>query len=75
MLKTLSITAVVSAAVALAGCATMDKTPPTPEQRAACEKMLNEMGEGATHSHATDKTGAVNTMGMTHSQCRAMLKK
>ena len=75
MLKTLSLISVASAAVALTGCATMDKTPPTPEQRAACEKMLNEMGEGATHSHATDKTGAVNTMGMNHSQCRAMLKK
>lgn len=58
------------ATTALAGCAT---TPPTPEQRTACEKMLSEMGEGATHSHATDKTGAVNAMGMTHAQCRRML--
>lgn len=75
MLKTLSIIATCTAALALSGCATMDNTPPTPEQRAACEKMLNEMGEGATHSHATDKTGAVNTMGLTHAKCRAMLKK
>ena len=75
MLKFLSIAAACTSALALAGCATMDETPPTPEQRAACEKMLNEMGEGATHSHATDKTGAVNTMGMTHAKCRAMLKK
>lgn len=75
MLKTFSTTAALLAAFALAGCATMDDTPPTSEQRAACEKMLSEMGEGATHSHASDKTGAVNTMGITHTQCRAMLKK
>ena len=75
MLKILSIMATCTAALTLSGCATMDTTPPTPEQRAACEKMLNEMGEGATHSHATDKTGAVNTMGLTHAKCRAMLKK
>ncbi|MBL8772391.1 MAG: hydroxylase [Phenylobacterium sp.] len=75
MLKTLGIVAATMGAMALAGCATMDDTPPTAEQKAACEKMLSEMGEGATHSHASDKTGAVNTMGMTHAQCRAMLKK
>jgi hypothetical protein len=75
MWKTLGIVAAATSATALAGCATMDDTPPTPEQRAACEKMLSEMGEGATHSHASDKTGAVNTMGMTHAQCRAMLKR
>ena len=75
MIKTLGIAAAAMAGMALAGCATMDDTPPTPEQRAACVKMLSEMGEGATHSHASDKTGVVNTMGMTHAQCRAMLKK
>ncbi|MDO8324694.1 MAG: hydroxylase [Phenylobacterium sp.] len=75
MLKTLTKVAVVTAAMALASCATMDGTPPTPEQRAACEKMMNEMGEAATHSHAAEKTGAVNAMGMTHAKCRAMLKK
>ena len=64
--------AAIVAAGALAGCAT---TPPTPEQRAACEKMLTEMGEGATHSHAADKGGAVNAMGMTHAQCRRMLNR
>lgn len=75
MLKTLGIVAATMGAMALAGCATVDDTPPTPEQRAACEKMLSEMGEGATHSHGSDKSGAVNTMGMTHAQCRTMLKK
>ena len=75
MLKTLGIVAATMGAMALAGCATMDDTPPTAEQQAACEKMLSEMGEGATHSHASDKTGAVNTLGMTHARCRAMLKK
>ncbi|WP_421937431.1 hydroxylase [Phenylobacterium sp.] len=75
MLKTLGIVAATMGGIALAGCATMDDTPPTAEQKAACEKMLSEMGEGATHSHASDKTGAVNSMGMTHAQCRAMLKK
>lgn len=75
MLKILGIVAAATTALALAGCATTSDTPPTPEQRAACEKMLSEMGEGATHSHAAEKTGAVNAMGMTHMQCRAMLKK
>ncbi len=37
--------------------------------------MLNEMGEGATHSHASDKTGAVNTMGNTHAHYRRMLSR
>lgn len=58
--------------VAVSACASTQE-PPTTEQRAACEKMLAEMGEGATHSHATDKSGAVNTMGMTHIHCRRML--
>lgn len=75
MLKLLSTTAFVTGALALSGCATMSPTPPTPEQRAACEKMLSEMGEGATHSHTSDKSGAANTMGLTHAQCRTMLKK
>lgn len=75
MLKTLGLVVATIGAMALAGCATMDETPPTAEQKAACEKMLSEMGEGATHSHASDKTGAVNSMGLTHAQCRAMLKK
>lgn len=61
-------------AAVLSGCATTS-TPPTPEQRAACEKMLADMGEGATHSHASDKAGAVNAMGLTHAQCRRMLGK
>ncbi|TAJ71742.1 MAG: hydroxylase [Phenylobacterium sp.] len=75
MIKTLGVAAAGMAAMALAGCATMDDTPPTAEQKAACEKMLSEMGEGATHSHGSDKSGAVNSMGMTHAQCRSMLKK
>lgn len=75
MLKTLEVFVAATTAIALAGCATMNDTPPTAEQRAACEKMLSEMGDGATHSHASDKSGAVNTMGMTHAQCRVMLKK
>ncbi len=74
MLKTLGLTGLLAVCTALGGCATT-MADPTPEQRAACEKMLGEMGEGATHSHASEKTGAVNTMGMTHAQCRAMLKK
>ena len=57
---------------ALSACATAPP-PATAEQRAACEKMLAEMGEGAGHSHATDKSGMVNSMGMTHAQCRRML--
>ncbi|MFD3263876.1 hydroxylase [Phenylobacterium ferrooxidans] len=62
----------VSAAV-LAACATTNE-PPTAEQRAACEQML-EMGEGTTHSHSSEKSGAVNTMAMTHAQCRQLLGK
>lgn len=75
MSKTIFIVATVTTVLALSGCTTTGGTPSTVEQRAACEKMLSEMGEGATHSHASDKTGAVNTMGMTHAQCRTMLKK
>ena len=73
MLRILGVSALLAVAASVGGCATT-MAEPTPEQRAACEKML-EMGEGATHSHASDKTGAVNTMGMTHAQCRRMLKK
>lgn len=71
MLRTIGATFLLAA---LAACATV-ATPPTPEQRAACEKMLAEMGEGATHSHASEKSGAANLMGMTHAQCRRMLGK
>jgi len=72
-MKLLLITGAFAVAALVSGCATTSE-PPTPEQRAACEKML-AMGEGATHSHATDKTGVVNTMGLTHAQCRRMLAK
>jgi predicted aconitase len=75
MLKILCTAASVTGALALSGCASMTPKSPTPEQRAACEKMMSEMGEGATHSHTADKSGAVNTMGLTHAQCRAMLNK
>ena len=74
MLKILGITGTFALTVALSACAT-SSAEPTPEQRAACEKMLAEMGEGATHSHSTDKSGTVNTMGMTHARCRTMLGK
>ncbi len=63
----------IAGAAALAACATTNEAP-TAEQRAACEKML-EMGEGATHSHSSDKSGTANTMGMTHAQCRRLLGK
>ncbi|MDO8410945.1 MAG: hydroxylase [Phenylobacterium sp.] len=73
MMKRLYIWGAIAAAAALAACATINE-PPTAEQRAACEKML-EMGEGATHSHSSDKSGTVNTMSMTHAQCRQLLGK
>jgi|EndMetStandDraft_7_1072992.scaffolds.fasta_scaffold665054_1 hypothetical protein len=73
MMKRVYIWGLIAAAGALSACATTNE-PSTPEQRAACEKML-EMGEGATHSHSSDKTGAVNTMGMSHAQCRQLLGK
>jgi hypothetical protein len=57
----------------LAGCATTAATP-SPDQLAACEKMIG-MGEGATHEHTTDRTGMVNPMGLTHAQCRSMLRR
>lgn len=75
MLKALSIAAVVTTAGALPGSATTAETPPTRKRRAACEKMLNEMGESATYTHTSDKTGVVKTMGLTHSQCRTMLRR
>ncbi|ACG80157.1 hypothetical protein [Phenylobacterium zucineum] len=68
-----SSTALAMAAAALAGCGTLQGPQPTAERRAACEQMLTTMGEGATHSHTSDKTGAVNAMGLTHAQCRRML--
>jgi hypothetical protein len=73
MTKRVSTWGAIAAAAALAACATTNE-PPTAEQRAACEKML-EMGEGSTHSHSSDKSGTVNTMGMSHSQCRQLLGK
>jgi hypothetical protein len=64
-------------ALALGGttsaCATMEPAPATAEQRAACQEMLAKMGEGATHSHSADKSGAVNPMAMTHAQCRRLI--
>ncbi len=75
MNRTLGIFVGTMAALALTACASVNGAAPTAEQKAACEKMLSEMGEGATHSHASDKSGAVNAMGMTHAQCRALLKK
>lgn len=73
-MKTLFIAGLFAASAALSGCATTAE-PPTPEQRAACEKMLADMGDGATHSHSSDKSGAANPMAMTHAQCRRMLAK
>jgi len=73
MSKTLSIACALALFGALPGCAT-SQVQPTPEQLAACEKMVG-MGEGATHSHVTDKTGMTNTMGLTHAQCRSMLRR
>lgn len=72
MRSNLGLASVSVLAAVVAGCATAEASP-TPEQRAACEDMLARMGEGATHSHGSDKSGAVNTMGMTHDQCRRML--
>ncbi|TAJ71773.1 MAG: hydroxylase [Phenylobacterium sp.] len=57
----------------LAGCATT-AAEPSPEQLAACEKMIG-MGEGATHEHAKDRTGMASSMGLTHAQCRSMLRR
>ena len=72
-MKTLTIAAAIALSTALTACATT-QTAATPENRAMCQKMLAEMGDGATHDHASDKTGAANTMGMTHAQCRRMLR-
>jgi hypothetical protein len=73
-MKAMLVGAALGAAMMISGCASM-ASDVTPEQRAACEKMLSEMGEGATHSHASDKSGAVNAMGLTHAQCRRILGK
>ena len=71
MNKSLGILSALALAVSVSACATT--APPTPEQLASCEQMLGTMGEGATHSHSSEKGGGVNTMGMTHAQCRRML--
>lgn len=73
MSKSLNILFALALAGAASGCATMPTEPPTAAQRASCEEMM-KMGEGATHSHSADKGGSVNTMAMTHAQCKRMLK-
>ena len=72
MTKSLNIIFALALAGSASACAT---TPPTAEQRASCEEMLAKMGEGATHSHSADKGSGVNTMGITHAQCRRMLDR
>lgn len=71
MHKSLALFSALALAVSVSACATT--AAPTAEQRASCEQMLGTMGEGATHSHSAEKGGGVNTMGMTHAQCRRML--
>jgi len=73
MNRVVAILGVMALTAAVSACATT-AAPPTAEQRAACEKMMGSMGEGATHSHGADKGGGVNAMGMTHAQCRRMIK-
>ena len=71
MRSSIGLFSALALAVSVSACATA--APPTAETLASCERMLATMGEGATHSHSAEKSGAANTMGMTHAQCRRML--
>ena len=74
MSKSLKLLSALMVSGALSACATMPSEPPTAAQRASCEEMMR-MGQGATHNHSADKgTGVQNAMGMTHAQCRRMMK-
>lgn len=65
--------AVLGAAALLGGCATASGGP-SPEQVAACEKMVG-MSEAGPHDHTRDRTGMANPMGLTHAQCRSLLSR
>lgn len=59
----------------LSGCATPNPEVASAEQRARCEAMTG-MGEGATHDHGRDKTGAPGrgtAMSAEHERCRRLL--
>lgn len=73
MSRTRSIVTALAVGALLAGCATT-AVEPSPDQLAACERMIR-VGEGATHDHAKDRTGMANPMGLTHAQCRSMLRR
>jgi hypothetical protein len=73
MARTLSIVAALAVGSMLAGCATTAAAP-SPKQLAACEKMIG-MAEGASHDHTADRSGMANPMGLTHAQCRSMLRR
>lgn len=73
MSKALNILFVVALGGAASGCATMETSPPTAEQRAACVEMMAKMGDAATHSHSADKGAGPGPMAMTHAQCKRIL--
>jgi hypothetical protein len=45
----------------------------TPEERAKCKKMIEEMGASAPHVHSSDKGQGPSQMSMEHSRCLAIL--
>lgn len=55
--------------ILLGGCV----TTATAEQRVSCEEMERAMTTGTTHDHAGQKTTALNSMNLTHDQCRRIL--
>lgn len=56
--------------VPLAGCATMRATP---EQRASCERMEQDMGLRTTHDHGEMKGQGINPMNLSHRRCQQIL--
>lgn len=47
----------------------------TPEERARCKKMIEEMGASAPHVHSSDKGQGPSQMSMEHSRCLAILNE
>lgn len=73
MQRLVPLLAALAAAAVLEGCATAAGGP-SAEQVAACEKMAG-MSEAGAHDHTRDRTGMANPMGLTHAQCRSLLRR
>lgn len=57
----------------LGACTTTSEMAATPEQRATCQAMAQEMGTTSPHSHPEMKGSGPAPMTMTHDRCRKIL--